>query len=93
MSKFDPDFAIFGTLAADISEDSSIGESVINYTNAACTRLFGDLNGKTILELFSSISGSVEEGRILLEKFMSEGLISFEGTLNEQLSDTETPTT
>ncbi len=81
MAKFDSDFAIFGTLATDILEDVSIGDSVINYVNKACIELYGDMRGKTIIEIFSEICGSTEKGQVLLDKFIVEGQVSFEGKL------------
>jgi hypothetical protein len=53
MAKFDPDFAIFGTFAADILKGVNIGDTAINYVNKACIELYGDLRGKTVFEIIS----------------------------------------
>ena len=81
MAKFDSDFAIFGTFAADILEDVSIGDTIITYTNNACIELFGDLRGKTIYEILSEICGSAQKCQVLLDSFISEGKLLLEGKL------------
>jgi hypothetical protein len=81
MAKFDPDYAIFGTLSADIEEDKRIGDAVVDYINRACTKLFGEIRGRTISELFVETSGSTEKGHELLTRSNEKGLIAFEGNL------------
>jgi HD-GYP domain-containing protein (c-di-GMP phosphodiesterase class II) len=82
MAKFDPDFAIFGTFAADILEGVNIGDTAINYVNKACIELYGDLRGKTVFEIISKICGNIKKGQELLNKLNSEGMLAFEGKLN-----------
>lgn len=81
MSRFDPDYAIFGTFSADITEGVSVGDSKIDYANNACIELYSDLRGRSISEVITEICGSPEECRVLLETFFSEGMLSFEGKL------------
>ena len=81
MAKFDADFAIFGVFAADVVEGISIADTQISYTNESCIELFGELKGKTILEVLSEISGSRDKGHELLDKCRSEGKLAFEGKL------------
>ncbi len=82
MTKFNSDYAIFGTLAADLDEDTNIGDAIINYTNKACIDLYGDLQGKTIFEILSAISNNDKEGHTLVDTLKSAGMLSFEGKLN-----------
>lgn len=45
MVKFDSDYAILGTLAAEIIEGIPLRESVVSCTNDACRKLYGKLQG------------------------------------------------
>lgn len=81
MVKFDSDYAIFGTLAADIIEGVPLAESVITYTNPACTELYGELKGKTVFELFNEICASKEKALTVFNEFKDKKRIAFEGTL------------
>jgi HD-GYP domain-containing protein (c-di-GMP phosphodiesterase class II) len=85
MAKFDSDFAIFGTFAADILDNVSIADTVINYANNACIELYGDLRGRTIFEIISESCESNEEARVLLGRLNSEGMLSFEGNLTGKI--------
>jgi len=81
LAKFDSDFAIFGTFAADITADISIGEAVINYANEAGVELFGDFRGNTILEVIAEVSNTHAEAWELLQELSASGELSYEGTL------------
>lgn len=82
MTKFDADYAIFGTFAADILEESDIGGAKINYINPAGLSLFGDQKGKTILELITDVSGDKDESLSLLAKLEKDSELAFEGKLS-----------
>jgi len=81
MAKFDTDFAIFGAFAADLLEGVTIGDTVIDYVNQVCIELYGDLRGKTILEIISDICTSAENHQALLDRLNSEGMLEFDGKL------------
>lgn len=82
MSKFDSDFAIFGTLATDMLNGGNIGAALFTYANSACIDLYGDLRGKTTLEVISEIAQNREEGIGLVRHLAKEGTLSFEGVLS-----------
>lgn len=81
MAKFDSDFALFGTFAADISDDISIGETVITYVNKACLAHYGDLRGEQFFTILSHVCGDQQKSKILLDEFIREGKITVEGKL------------
>jgi response regulator RpfG family c-di-GMP phosphodiesterase len=81
MARFDADFAIFGTFAADITKGVNIGEMTIDYANTAGIELYGDLRGKTIQEIIAEISHTPLEARDLLKQLNDNGELSYEGTL------------
>ncbi len=81
MAKFDSDFAIFGTFAADILPDESLGNAVISYANKAAVEIFGDFRGTSIIGLISEVSNSHAEAWELLQALISEGELAFEGSL------------
>ncbi|MDH3575379.1 MAG: hypothetical protein OET57_18725 [Desulfobacteraceae bacterium] len=82
MAKFDPDFAIFGTFAANILESIEIGDTAIDYVNKACVEPYDDLRGETVFEIISKICGNINKGQDLLNKLNLEGMLSFESKLN-----------
>ncbi len=84
MTKFDSDFAIFGTLTADITDSQDIGEGIITYANQACIDLYGDLRGNTVLDMFCNITGSLKKGTDLVRELKSKGSIVIEGKLNDR---------
>ena len=84
MVKFDSDYAIFGTLAAEIIEGIPLGESVVSYTNSACSRFYGKLQGKTIAAIFADICREELEAEKLLNILEREGIVTFEGTLSDR---------
>lgn len=81
MAKFDPDFAIFGTLAGDVREGTPIEKTRVNYINQACLDLYGDLRGQELAALIAEISGDNKKARQLLKRFIDRGQIFFEGKL------------
>lgn len=62
MARFDPDFSIFGILAGDLLDGTSIEDTRIDYVNKACTDIYGDLKGVPLGQLFAEIAGSCELG-------------------------------
>jgi len=84
MVKFDSDYAIFGTLAAEVIEDIPLRESVVSYTNNACSKLYGKLQGKTIAAIFADICREEIEAEQFLNILEREGIVTFEGTLSDR---------
>ena len=81
MAKFDADYAIFGTYAADIIDNVGIGDAMINYVNPAGESLFGDQKNVSISELIAKVSGNEVESEILLKQLEKDGELTFEGQL------------
>jgi HD-GYP domain-containing protein (c-di-GMP phosphodiesterase class II) len=84
MVKFDSCFAIFGTLAAECIQGTPLGESIISYTNNACTELYGELRGKSIAGIFSEICSGKTASQQFLYTLESEGSVTFEGILSNR---------
>lgn len=82
MTNFDPDYALFGAIAADIKSISAIDSGVITYANSSSINLYGDLRGKTILNILSQVAGSQKEGKKLIEQLETNHEITVEGKLN-----------
>lgn len=81
MAKFDPDFSIFGTFAGDISNDTPVEKTQVNYVNQACLDLYGDLRGQELASIIAEIYGDDEKARLLVKHLIEKGQISFEGKL------------
>jgi len=82
MIKFDADYAIFGTFAAEFVKETGLDDSIISYANPAGIDLYGDLRGNTISELISIVSGNDEEAETRLRHLRDNGELAFEGTLS-----------
>ena len=62
MIKFDPDYAIFGTIGGEI--EGEIGETRITYSNKACQALFKDFRGMTLREVIFEVAEDLRDRRI-----------------------------
>lgn len=79
--KFDPDYAIFGTLGGEISDDSDIGGAKISYVNRASVSLFKDFSGVSIADVIREIADSEVEGEVYVDRLIKKGVLAFEGKL------------
>jgi len=79
--KFDPDFAIFGTFAAELQEGVALGDARISYANQACIDLYGDLRGQTISQVITRVSKGISNAPELLRKLAVHGELEIEGRL------------
>ena len=83
MTRFDPDMAVFGTLAARLSDP--LEETVFSYANPAALGLFGGrLVGRRILDVLTDILGSAEAAREAFERLRSQEPIIIEGKLADR---------
>jgi len=81
MTKFDPDFALFGTLAGDIIAGTPVEKTRVDYVNKSCISLYGDLRGKELCEVFTEIIGDMNQAQLMINRFVEQGQIAFEGKL------------
>ena len=81
MTKFDPDYAIFGTLGGEILDDTDIGGTVFSYVNKACISLFMDFTEMTIADVITEIADNEIDGNAYIDRFLSKGVLAFEGRL------------
>jgi len=82
MAKFDSDFALFGTLAADLVDTVGIAQTKITYVNKACVKLYGNLEGELFGEVLSRVCGKQTEVDERLEQFQEQGHLVLEGKLS-----------
>lgn len=82
MYKFDSDFAIFGVFTAGVQPNIPLGNSIIDYTNSTCTKLYGELKGQTIRAILAKACDSSEEAQRLLKTLEQEKEFTVEGKLN-----------
>ena len=84
MEKFDPDFALFGILTANLSSGLEIGKAEIAYTNQVSERLYGQMRGRTIVEIVSAVAGDDLDGARLVAQLGEGNSITVEGLLNDR---------
>ncbi|WP_051676897.1 HD-GYP domain-containing protein [Maridesulfovibrio frigidus] len=85
MAKFDSDYALFGTLAADFQEDVCVGSTPVTYANSASIELYGDLRGVTFLEIITEICGDPKEAQRLIDRLVAERKLLVEGCLSGKI--------
>ena len=84
MEKFDPDFALFGILTANLSSGLEIGKAKIAYTNQVSERLYGRMHGRTIFDIVSAVAGDDLDGARLVAQLGEGNSITVEGLLNDR---------
>jgi hypothetical protein len=68
MAKFDPDYALFGTLAGDIIAGTPVEKTRVDYVNRACVDLYGDLRSKKFADVFMENTGDEHRAQLLLNR-------------------------
>ncbi len=80
MEKFNTDKAIFGALAAKLSDNPE--ETTFSYVNPAGLKLFGEnLSGRRVIDTLKDILGSEDSAKKTFQKLLSGESIILEGKL------------
>jgi len=80
MAYFNPDKAIFGVFAAELSDDPR--ETIVSYNNDAAKNLFGELSGKRVVDILNEVLGDSNLAKNYFDRLLKEGSILVEGKFN-----------
>ncbi len=84
MEKFDPDFAMFGIITADLENITDVGSARIGYANDVAGLLYGTLEGRSIRDIVCEVAGETHDADQLVNELNTGGAITVEGRLNNR---------